>query len=386
MTEAELLERVEALVPMLAEHAAEAERQRKPVDQVMQAIEDTGIYRYFVPKAYGGYEFGMETFMRIGMALGGGCVSTAWVTTFCMEHNWLLALYGREAQDDIFGKQPYIIAPGTLAPNGRATPVDGGYRVTGRWEWGTGVMHADWALVGALTPTDDGGQDLCMYVIPMQEVEVIDTWQVAGMAGTGSNDVAVQDVFVPTHRMQSATAMRRGNAQGGRIHASHLYRMPMLPVLGLTAAAPAVGAARKVVELFTERLKSRTVYGTQDKQSEKAVAQHKLGHAALKARNIEILLMTLAREVEAWGRSAEMCPDEEKAIIRLRIGDIVHQSRDLVREVMDASGAHAHFLSNPMQRFQRDLNTLSCHTVFDTAVSGEQVGRSLLGLELSMPL
>jgi alkylation response protein AidB-like acyl-CoA dehydrogenase len=386
MTEAELLKRIEALVPLLAEHAAEAEHQRKPVDRVMRAIEETGIYRYFVPKAYGGYEFGMETFMRIGMALGGGCVSTAWVTTFCMEHNWLLALYGRAAQDDIFGRQPYIIAPGTLAPNGRATPVDGGYRVTGRWEWGTGVMHADWAMVGALTPTEDGGQDLCMYVIPIQEVEVIDTWQVAGMAGTGSNDVAVQDVFVPAHRMQSVTAMRRGNAEGGRIHENPLYRMPMLPVLGLTAAAPAVGAARRVVELFSERLKSRTVYGTQDKQSDKAVAQHKLGHAALKARNIEILLMTLAREVENWGRSSEMCPEEEKALIRLRIGDIVHQSRDLVREVMDASGAHAHFLSNPMQRFQRDLNTLSCHTVFDTAVSGEQVGRSLLGLELSMPL
>ena len=68
-------------------------------------------------------------------------MSTAWVTTFCMEHNWLLGLYNQEAQDDIFGSQPYIIAPGALAPNGTATPVEGGYQVTGRWEWGTGVMH-----------------------------------------------------------------------------------------------------------------------------------------------------------------------------------------------------------------------------------------------------
>jgi len=267
MTEQELLERVETLVPMLEEHAAEAERMRKPVDAVMQAIEGTGIYRYFVPKRYGGFEFGMETFMKIGMALGGGCVSTAWVTTFCMEHNWLMALYGEQAQEEIFGKHPYIIAPGTLAPKGTATPVDGGYRVTGRWEWGTGVMHANWALVGALTPVPGADRpDLCMYVVPMDQVRIIDTWHVAGMSATGSNDIAVDDVFVPEHLMQSATRMRQGDTAGASLHDSYLYRMPMLPVLGLTAAAPAVGAARKTVELFRDRLKERVVYGTSDKQ------------------------------------------------------------------------------------------------------------------------
>ncbi len=387
ITEQELLEKVEALVPMLEAHADQAERERKPVDEVMRAIEDAGVYRYFVPREYGGYEFGMETFMQIGMALGGGCVSTAWVTTFCMEHNWLMALYGKEAQDDIFGKQPYIIAPGTLAPKGTATPVEGGYRVTGRWEWGTGIMHADWALVGALTPVEGSDKpDLCMFVVPIKDVEIIDTWRVAGMVATGSNDIAVNDVFVPSHLMQSATRMRMGDAEGGKVRDSYLYRMPMLPVLGLTAAAPAVGAARKVVQLFAEHMRSRIVYGTRDKQGEKAVAQHRLAMAALGARNAEILLMQLAREVESWGKRGERCSEEEKGFLRLRIGDVVQQSREVVRHVVDACGAHAHFLESPLQRFQRDLSTLSCHTVFDTDVSGEQVGRSLLGLEMNMPL
>ena len=154
MTEEQLLADIESLLPMVEAHADQAEAERKPVDSVMQAIEDTGIYRYFVPQRFGGYEFGMETFMKIGVALGGACTSTAWVVTFCMEHNWLLALFNQQAQDDVFGKQPYMIAPGALAPKGMATPVDGGYRVSGRWEWGTGVMHADWIMVGALTPVE----------------------------------------------------------------------------------------------------------------------------------------------------------------------------------------------------------------------------------------
>lgn len=383
MTEQELLSAIEALVPMLEARAAAAEQARKPDDEVMRAIEATGVYRYFVPKAYGGYEFGMETFMRIGMALGEGCVSTGWVVTFCTEHNWLMALYGRQAQDDVFGRQPYIIAPGTLTPNGTAVPVDGGYRVTGRWPWGTGVMHSDWALVSALTPMPGSARpDLCMYVIPMTEVKIIDTWHVSGMAATGSNDIAVDDVFVPAHLMQSLGKVRSGTADGASVSDSHLYRMPMVGVLGLTAAAPAVGAARKVVSLFTERMKTRTVYGTTTKQAERGVAHHRLGMVALQARNAELLLMQLARDVEDYGRRGEPCSEAEQAFLRLRIGDVVRQSRQVVRDVVDASGASAHFLDNPLQRFQRDLNTLSCHTIFDTDISGEQVGRSLLGLSV----
>ncbi|MDH3640719.1 MAG: hypothetical protein OES38_01400 [Gammaproteobacteria bacterium] len=387
MQEQELVDRMRDLVPMLEAHAAQAEQERKPVDSVMKAIEDTGAYKFFVPKRYGGYEFGLDTFMEIGMLLGEGCISTGWVTTFCMEHNWLLGLYNQEAQDDIFGKQPYIIAPGALAPKGTATPVDGGYRVSGRWEWGTGVMHADWVMVGAFTPTDDPEKpDLCMYVIPRDEANVIDTWQIAGMVGTGSNDIEVNDVFVPGHRKQSIADMRDGTSPGAIFHDSPTYKMPMMPVLGLTAAAPAVGGARKAVALFRERLAERTVYGTTEKQSQRALAQARLGHAQVAVENAQILLRSTARQVMGWGESGEKCPDNERAHLRLQIAHIVRQARDVVREVVEASGAHAHFLDSPLQRILRDLHTLSCHTVFDLDVGGELYGRMLLGLPPNAPV
>jgi alkylation response protein AidB-like acyl-CoA dehydrogenase len=248
-------------------------------------------------------------------------------------------------------------------------------------------MHADWVLVGALTPTDDPEKsDLCMYIIPRDEVNVIDTWQVAGMVGTGSNDIEVKDVFVPGHRKQSVAGMRDGSSPGAAFHDSPTYRMPMMPVLGLTAAAPAVGGARKAVALFRERMVERTVYGTEEKQSQRAVAQARLGHAQVAVETAETLLKSTARRVMDWGESGEKCPDLERAHLRLKIAHIVRQARDVVREVVEASGAHAHFLDSPLQRILRDVHTLSCHTVFDLDVGAELYGRMLLGLPPNAPV
>ena len=385
-SEAELVARLQQLTPMLAEHARQAEEDRKPVDAVMAAIEATGAYRYFVPKRFGGFEYSLSSFMDIGVALGRGCVSTAWVTTFCMEHNWLLALFDREAQEDIFGKQPYIIAPGALAPNGKATPVDGGYRLTGRWQWGTGVMHADWVMAGALAPADDESMTLKMFILPREQVEVLDTWYIDGMVGTGSNDMAVEDVFIPAHRCVEIAQLRDGTSPGALWHNSAIFKMPMLPVLGLTAAAPAVGATLEAVDLFKDRLAGRTVYGTTTKQSEKAIAQARLAAVSVSAAAAQERLYSLAKQVSDWGERDRACPVEERARFRASLALLVRDCRDIVRQVVEACGASGHFLHHPLQRIQRDLNTLSCHTVFDVDLGTELYGRTLLGLEPNAPV
>ncbi len=385
MREADLINKLKALSPMLEANAAEAEKHRKPVNRVMQAIEETQAYRWFVPKKYGGFEFSLEGFMEIGVTLGAADISTAWVTTFCMEHNWLIGLYNAEAQEHIFSKHPYIIAPGTLAPRGRATPVDGGFRLTGHWEWGTGVMHANWVLVGAITD-HDGPPEMCMYALPRTDVEVLDTWQMSGMVGTGSNDIVIKDKFVPGCLRQNLSDLRAGDSPGSKLHKTPTFRMPMLPVLGLTAAAPAVGCAKRTVERFKEKIKERTIYGTQDKQGERALAQSRLAHLTVRARRVESTLTEIAKDVEAWGKSGEICPDIVRAELRVRIGHVVRDARNIVREVVEESGAHAHNLSNPIGRALRDLETLSCHTVFDLDVSTESYGRLLLGLESNTPL
>lgn len=387
VSEQEMIASLKALTPLLKENAEQAERDRKPVDAVMQAIEETGAYRWFVPKKYGGYEFSLSGFIEVGMALGEGCASHAWVTTFCMEHNWLLSLYDQPAQDDIFGKQPYIIAPGSLAPKGEAEPVEGGYRISGRWQWGTGVMHADWVMVGVLTPVPGSERPMLgMYVLPVEEVDIVDTWHIEGMVGTGSNDIEINDVFVPEHRVVDLAVVRDGTSPGSRLHDAPIYKMPMLPVLGLTATAPLVGAARNAVKLYQERMCGRTVYGTKDKQSERALGQSRLAHALVEMSSIENQLRHVTREVEDWGIRGEPCPELDRARLRVDLGHLVRRTRDVVRDVVEACGASAHFLDNPLQRALRDLNTASCHTVFDLDMSTENYGRLLVGLPANAPV
>jgi alkylation response protein AidB-like acyl-CoA dehydrogenase len=227
---------------------------------------------------------------------------------------------------------------------------------------------------------------LGMFVIPRDEAEVHDTWQVEGMIGTGSNDIALNDVFVPEHRVVDLAIVRDGTSPGSRLHDSWIYRMPMLPVLGLTATAPLVGAARQAVELLKERMQRRSIYGTASKQSERALAQSRLAHASVEIDSIVAELFHVTDEVSAWGVRGECCPELERARLRVSIGHIVRRARNVVRDTVEACGASAHFLDNPLQRVLRDINTASCHTVFDLDVSSENYGRLLLGLPANSPV
>ena len=379
-----LAERVRALVPFIAAHAEQAERERKPVDAVMAALADTGVFRSYVPRRFGGYEIDTDTFIDIGIAVSEACTSTGWVTTFCMEHNWMLAQFPPETQTAIFGVQPYVLAPASISPNGRAEAVDGGYRINGRWAWGTGVMHADWVILNGIV----GGErpDPRLFIVPRDAIEVVDTWYADGMEGTGSNDMIANDLFVPAAYSESLFGMAMGRGTGARWHGSACYSHPMLPLLSIAAATPALGAARRALALFRERLGARTLYGTRSPQAERQAAQIRLGSLAGQIGSAEVVLRHVGRELAAWGHTETLCPAEERARMRLVVAQVVRVCRDAVAQIMEASGASAHLRSSPLQRIQRDVTTLSCHTVFDLEMGAENYGRLLLGMEPATPV
>ena len=137
VTGPELVERARALTPLLAAHAAQAEQLRKPVDSVIKAIEDAEIYKLMVPKCYGGLELDMDTFFDVGVALGEGDASMAWVSNFYIEHNWIFCQFPEKFQTELFASRPYVLAPGMISPSATVTPEKGGFRIDGRWQWGT---------------------------------------------------------------------------------------------------------------------------------------------------------------------------------------------------------------------------------------------------------
>ncbi len=197
MSPEECIQAAHDLAPLLREKAREAEIARRPLDEVIDAARDSGLFSMMVPKRYGGYELDIDTFFEVVLILSEADPPMGWIIGFYIEHAFWLAAFPEEVQDHAYGDDSYVLAPAGLnIGGGTATAVDGGYRVTGRWSWGTGIVHATWVLAGCLATDADGGVEPLMFLLPRGEVEPIDNWHIAGMCSTGSMDFAVDDVFV----------------------------------------------------------------------------------------------------------------------------------------------------------------------------------------------
>ena len=232
-------------VSRLADRAHDAERLRRlPAETVAEATA-AGFFDLLVPARYGGREAPFPALLDPVRRMAHGCASSAWTLGFFALHNWMLALFGENAQSEAFAARPFL-APAPLAPTGRGVVCDGGIRLTGRWSWATGVMHGNWILVGALCerePANGASIYPVLALLPIGDVGIEDVWHTDGMRATGSNDVIIDDVFVPLHRLVEVTDIYAGTAPGSELHDAATYRWPMVPALALLAAMPALGNA-----------------------------------------------------------------------------------------------------------------------------------------------
>ncbi|WP_375195389.1 acyl-CoA dehydrogenase family protein [Sphingobium sp.] len=379
LTPERLIERTRALKPLLANHAREAERLRRPVDAVWAAIRKSGYFYLMVPRRFGGLELTPDEYIDATLPLAEGCASTGWVASFCAQHNWLLAQFPEETQAEIWGRHPYIVAPSVAAPPGKADPVEGGYRLTGHWKWGTGVMHADWVMVNAFVP-GDAGPVMHMFILPAGDATVIDNWHVDGMIGTGSNDILLSDLFVASHRAFPVGPARSGRGHAARLHDNPLYASPMLPSLAVTAAIPALGAARSALGLTRERLAGHVKMGSEGTQAEKPAAQMRLARADMLVRSAELAIRDAARRNVGLGVIDEPEQTQERIQLRGQIAFAVGQCREAIQTLCESSGSSVHNLDNPLQRALRDIQVMASHVVYDLDVATELHGRALVGL------
>ncbi|MFZ0833778.1 MAG: acyl-CoA dehydrogenase [Mycobacterium sp.] len=368
-------------VGRLAERAQEAEGLRRlPADTVTE-LTASGFTDLLKPARYGGQQAEFRAIFDPVRRMAHGCASTAWTAAFYALHNWMLALFDEQAQAEAFAPQPFL-APAPLAPTGRGVPADGGVRLSGRWSWATGVMDGNWALVGALCGSDDAIFP-ALALLPGDDVRVVDVWHTDGMRASGSNDVVVEDVFVPEHRLVRVVDIYRGTAPGALLHDAMLYRWPMVPALGLVAAMPALGAAERVAEIYAERLSERVIAYEGTTQKEKPAAQARLAEAQVRLRALHGLLGGTVERIEGILRAGDPAPRAVRADARLAAAHIVRESRAVIGELMEASGASAHFLTSPLQRAKRDVDVISGHVVFDYDVSRELAGALAIGMKIS---
>jgi 3-hydroxy-9,10-secoandrosta-1,3,5(10)-triene-9,17-dione monooxygenase len=386
-----MLALTDEFVDRLADRAAEAEDLRRLPDATIADFRDSGLSRLLLPDRYGGEQEPFSAILDPVRRMAHGCVSSAWTLGFYILHNWMLALFGERAQDEVFADGP-VLCPAPLAPTGRGVPVDGGVRLTGRWSWATGIMAADWVMVGALCGAGAAGpatsdNDEAMYpalaLLPADQVHVADVWHTAGMRATGSNDVIVDDVFVPEHRLVKVTDIYAGTAPGAALHDSATYRWPMVPALALVAAMPALGAAERIADVFATRLGERVLAYSGVAQKQQPAAQIRLGDARVRLRALDGLLRDTTATLETMAADDVRIPRAVRAGARVAAAHIVHESRSVIADLLESSGASAQFLTSPMQRAKRDVDVISGHVVFDYDVSRELAGALEIGVPIS---
>jgi len=368
-------------VARLAEHAEEAERLRRLPAATVSEFKQTDLFRLLLPARFGGIQASFPELLEPVRRMAHGCASSAWTLGFYALHNWMLSLFDPRAQEEVFASGP-VLAPAPLAPTGRGSPAEGEVRLTGRWSWATGAMDADWVIVGALIERPDR-IDPALVVVPADQVEVVDTWHTAGMRGTGSHDVIVTDVLVPEYRIVAVADIYAGTAPGARAHGVPTYRWPMVPALALTAAMPVLGAAEQVTELFAERLGERVLAYSGVTQKDQPAAQIRLGEARVRLRALRALIADTADGIEQVVASGERVTRSVRAEARLAAAHTVHECRTIIADLLEASGASAQFLSNPMQRAKRDVDIAAGHVVFDYDTGRELAGALAIGAKIS---
>ncbi len=373
-SEQQAIESAGDLAPILEKRAPEAESLRQLPPATLVDLEASGLLDLLTPPEIGGHALGLSAVAQVTRELAHGCASTAWTASFYMLHSWILCHFPAKAREELFAESAHSLTPATLAPTGQITAVADGYKVSGRWSYGTGIMHADWVVVTGVGEVDNE-LELRFCILPIDEVEVVDVWHMAGMRATGSNDVVVDDVVVPDYRTIAVADITEGRIG---LPWPEVMKLPLQPVLALTAAAVGLGAAERALELFQQRMQDRILaYSLGDRQADQPAAQIRLSDASATIHAARTAWERTIARVEA--HEAQELPLDLRADARLVAANTVRQCRAAINTICEASGASAYKESSPLQRIQRDVETMKGHVIFDWDRTAEMVGRIKLG-------
>lgn len=375
------------LVPVLAERAAQAERDRNLSPSTVDELRGSGLFELLVPAERGGGQDRFSTLTDAVRVLATGCTSTAWVAAFYAVHNWMIARFPTEAIDELYAGRPFVLAPAALSPDGRATVGDDGFVLNGRWRWGTGVMHAEWVMLTGIATQHRDMRDLKMFVVPRDAIEVVDTWHTDGMRATGSHDIVADGVEVPAHRVIESTLLMEGVAADDHPpFGDARYGLPLVPVFALVAAAAALGTAEGVVDAYRERTAERIMaYSMGAAAKDLPAPRMHLASARVRVESVAALFDAAVSELDSVTDQPRTLSMADRARFRHLAAHVVGESRRVTSDLCAAAGASVHSLDSPLQRSQRDINTLCGHVMFDEDTAGDLRGRTELGVELPFP-
>ncbi|MET9805335.1 3-hydroxy-9,10-secoandrosta-1,3,5(10)-triene-9,17-dione monooxygenase oxygenase subunit [Streptomyces halstedii] len=378
----EVLDAVRALLPAIGERAAAADEDRRIPESTIGELAGAGVFRMLQPARHGGLEHHPADFYRVVREISAVCCSTGWVASVLGVHPWQLGLFPRRAQDDVWGEDPDTRISSSYAPVGRLTPVDGGYELTGRWSFSSGCEHAGWALLGALVVGAEGRPvDFLTVLVPRRDYRIEDVWDVVGLRGTASNDILVDAVFVPAHRVLRNYEQAQLRGPGQQVNQGPLYRLPFGTVFTSAITAPVIGAVSggyaSYVSLMKERVRLSLGGG---RFAEDPFAQVAIARAA---SDIDATVLQMDRNLRELYELAEAGKDIP---VELRLRARRDQVRGTERAVaaidllFKTAGGTSLRRGNPVERAWRDAHAGSVHVANDVERALAMYGRGAFGL------
>ena len=386
VTADEIVARAAALKPVLRDRQRETERNRRVSDESVADLKAAGLYKILQPKRYGGYEMDFWTFVRAAAEIGAGCGSTAWVYSTAAQHQWQIGMFDDRAQAEMWGENPYAISASSYSPSGVAVETEGGYRVTGRWLYCSGVLNSDYMILGAklAKSADEKPYGQGYILVPKKDYTVEDNWDVVGLVGTGSNDVIIDGAFVPSYRMLSLEDALSGSPPGLAVNANDLWKVPFFAAITICLCGPAMGMAQGVLETYVEQIGVRKTRGAALSQPQSMAdfptIQARVAEASAAIDAAKQLIRRDCEDILAVMAEGRPLTEAERARNKGDLSYAVKIARGAADLLFESVGGAGLTNASPLQRFWRDLHAASKHISINWDMCSTLYGRVALGL------
>ena len=371
---------VQDLLPTIRERAEETERLRVVPESSVKELEEVGFFKLLQPARFGGLEADPVDFYTCVRDLASACGSTGWVSSVLGVHPWQIALFDDEAQQAVWGEDPDTRVSSSYAPMGKAAITEGGFTLSGRWSFSSGCAHATWVLLGGLVFNDEGQVvDFRTFLVPRERYEIVDVWNVVGLAGTGSNDIVVEDVFIPETFTLSMGETGRCKGPGQAVNTGDLYKLQFHSLFTTTITTPIIGMARGAYEEHVTMQQNRVRASYGEKASLDPFAAVRVATASSDIDAAWALLMSNIREQQAYVARGEKIPITQR--LRIRRDQVLGTQRaiDAIDLLFEASGGRALANGTPLQRAWRDAHAGRVHAANDPERALQMYGASEFG-------
>jgi 3-hydroxy-9,10-secoandrosta-1,3,5(10)-triene-9,17-dione monooxygenase len=373
---AEMYQRIVDLQPAIKSRAEEAKQNRKVPPQTIKDLQDAGFFLALQPKAYGGYELDPQDFFKMHLAIAEACMSTAWASGIVAVHAFQIALMDKQAQDDVWQDDVNTRISSSYAPMGKVEVVEGGFKFSGRWGWSSGSDHCTWALLGGVIP----GEGYRTFLVPKSDYVIEDTWHSMGLQGTGSNDVVVDNVFVPDYRTHKQMDGFNLTNPGVSDESPVLYRLPWAQLFIRVVSTPAIGACKDALQLYKSTAMKKASMDS-SKHSNDPSTLERIAMASNTIDEMETIMMRNFDEMMDYTAKGEEIPIENRAKYRYQASLVIEKSMSVIDSLFSMAGGSSVFAGSDIQQRFLDIHTARAHVANNPTNFSRNLGGLHLGSE-----